>query len=147
MLIKCSFVYKSFHPVNMNALIKHIVTEPITIRIHHELGENKNVHDYFALYKEKFIENHTNTIFDKFRKNKDEKPVEWIDIKDNILKFLFLEFFKNNIEVKEHFLRSFLRPIIITYIESHVFWKNNGIELNKISCILSSIRVKFLQEN
>ena len=140
------FVYKSFHPVNMNALVKHITNEPITIHTH-ELGENKSVHDYFALYREKFIENPQNVIFDKFRKkSKDEKPIEWIDIKDNILKFLFLEFFKNNIEVREHFLRSFLRPIIITYIDSHVFWKNNGIELNKISGILSSIRIKFLQE-
>ena len=39
-----------------------------------------------------------------------------------------MEFFKNNIEIKEHFLKSFLRPIIISYIESHVFWKNNGID-------------------
>jgi len=144
------FVYKSFHPVNMNALLKHVINEPITINIY-ELGENKSVHDYFALYSEKFIENPLNTIFDKFRNRKksiiEEKPIEWLDIKDNILKFLFLEFFKNNTEVKEHFLRSFLRPIIITYIESNVFWKNNGIELSKISNILSSIRVKFLQEN
>lgn len=141
------FVYKSFHPVNMNALVKHITNEPITIHTH-DLGENKSVHDYFALYREKFIENPHNVIFDKFRKkSKDEKPIEWVDIKDNILKFLFLEFFKNNIEIKEHFLKSFLRPIIISYIESHVFWKNNGIELNKISSILNTIRIKFLHEN
>ena len=117
------FVYKSFHPVNMNALVKHITNEPITIHIH-DLGENKSVHDYFALYREKFIENPHNVIFDKFRKkSKDEKPIEWVDIKDN------------------------LRPIIISYIESHVFWKNNGIELNKISSILNTIRIKFLHEN
>jgi len=144
------FVYKSFHPVNMNALLKQVINEPITINTH-ELGENKSVYEYFGLYREKFIENPLNTIFDKFRNRKksiiEEKPIEWIDIKDNILKFLFLEFFKNNTEVKDHFLRSFLRPIIITYIESNVFWKNNGIELSKISNILSSIRVKFLQEN
>ena len=138
------FVYKSFHPVNMNALLKHLINENININ---NLGENKNIHDYFGLYKEKFLENPLDRIFDKFKKkNIVGEVIEWSDIKDNILKFLFLEFFKNNLEIKEHFIRSFIRPIIITYIESHVFWKNNGIELNKIANILTSIRIKFLQE-
>ena len=138
------FVYKSFHPVNMNALLKHLINENININ---NLGENKNIHDYFGLYKEKFLENPLDRIFDKFKKkNIVGEVIEWSDIKDNILKFLFLEFFKNNLEIKEHFIRSFIRPIIITYIESHVFWKNNGIELNKIANNLTSIRIKFLQE-
>lgn len=140
------FVYKSFHPVNMNTLVKQLINEPININIH-DLGENKNIHDYFALYKENFIENPSSSIFSKFRKKNKENTLEWNEIKDPILKFLFLEFFKKNTEIKQHFLRSFLRPIVITYIESHVFWKNNGIELNKISSILNSIRIKFLQEN
>ena len=73
--------------------------------------------------------------------------IEWDDVKDNILRYLILNFFNNNTEVKEHFMKSFLRPIIITYIEHNVFWKNHGIDITKISNILKNIRVKFLQDN
>ena len=141
------FVYKSFHTVNMNALVKHLLSEKST-------PENKNTQDYFAEYKEKFTENSSDKVFKQFTKKKkvthstdDISVVEWDDVKDNILRYLILSFFNLNIEVKEHFMKSFLRPIIITYIEHNVFWKNHGIDIVKISSILSNIRVKFLQEN
>lgn len=148
------FVYKSFNPVNMNVIVKHLLSEK-------SLPENKNIQDYFSEYKEKFLENSSDKFFSQFIKKNKVIPsldfdtsyldtvitIEWDDVKDNILRYLILNFFNNNTEVKEHFMKSFLRPIIITYIEHNVFWKNHGIDITNISNILKNIRVKFLQDN
>ena len=136
------FVYKSFHPVNINTLVKFLITEPILNTNLHDLGENKNIPEYFNCYREKFLENSSNKIFKHFIIKKSEL-VEWGDIKYNILKFLLCEFFKKYSIAKENLLKSFLRPLILT--EIHSFWKNNGLDIHKISNILSSIRVKFFQ--
>lgn len=139
------FVYKSFRPVNMNTLVKNLLSEK-------SISDNKNIQDYFSEYKEKFLENSSDKIFTQFMKKKkvvtplSVDSIEWDDIKENILRYLILNFFNLNIEVKEHFMKSFLRPIIINYKEHNVFWKNHGIDISKIPNILSNIRVKFLQE-
>lgn len=140
--VQKKFVYKCFHPINLNILLKNILTYSISIE---EIGDFENIQDILNHYKKQFMIDSNNKCFHSFLSKKNEIR-DWISIQDNIIKFLISVVLDNNEDMKESFLRSFLRPISISYIEQHVYWKNLGVDANKFVKILTSLRVKFLLE-
>jgi len=136
------FIYKFFHPVNMNTLFRNILSHNLSLP---GLPEFVNVHDALIFYKEKFAEHPTSDLFKEFLSKK--RPSEWSNLQEPILRYLILQVFEKNIPMKEYFSTSFLRPIFITYVESHVLWRNLGVDMQKFAKILTSLREDFLMEN
>ena len=136
------FVYKFFHPVNMNTLLKNILNHNLSIV---GVKDFANVQETFLFYKEKFSEDQKSELFLPFIKRK--KVVEWENIHELILQSIILRVFQENNPMKQYFSSSLLRPIVISYIESHVFWRNCGIDLQKFARILTNLRTDFLNEN
>jgi hypothetical protein len=137
--VQKKFIYKSFHPVNMNMILKSI----LNTKIESEIGCFSNIQECLKVYKENFISNKENPIFYKYQNRKNEiDKYNWNVIQDNIIKMLIYKVIETNTEIKELFMRTFLRPINISYIEQHLFWKNQNIDTNKFAKLLTNVRTR-----
>ena len=137
--VQKKFIYKSFHPVNMNMILKSI----LNTKIESEIGCFSNIQECLKVYKETFISNKENPIFYKYQNRKNEiDKYNWNVIQDNIIKMLIYKVIETNTEIKELFMRTFLRPINISYIEQHLFWKNQNIDTNKFAKLLTNVRTR-----
>jgi hypothetical protein len=141
--VQKKFIYKSFHPVNMNIILKNILNNEIDL----EIGKYSNIQECLKGYKENFVNNKENPIFYKYNNRKNDiDKYNWNLIQENIVKMLIYKVINSNKELKDIFMKTFLRPINISYIDQHIFWKNQNIDTNKFSKLLTNVRAKFFFE-
>jgi hypothetical protein len=120
-----------------------ILKSILNTNIESEIGYFCNIQECLKAYKENFISNKENPIFYKYQNRKNEiDKYNWNMIQENIIKMLIYKVIDTNKELKEIFMRTFLRPINISYVEQHIFWKNQNIDTNKFARLLTNVRTR-----
>lgn len=132
------FIYKLFHPININKIYKpNIYCYKIYIK------DNIFDHIFYAYnYYKQIYETHPNhTMFLEFEGDK------WEGKRENIMNFIVVKSIETNYELKSHLSDSHLRPILAR-LEHDSLWgtgHDNSGE-NKLGKILNEIRLKYIGE-
>ena len=132
------FIYKLFHPININKIYKpNVYCYKIYIK--------DNIFDHifhaYNYYKQIYETDPNNTMFSEFEGDK------WDIKRDNIMQFIVVKSIETNYELKSNLMESHLRPILAR-LEHDSLWgtghDNSGD--NKLGKILNEIRLKYIGE-
>ena len=132
------FIYKLFHPININKIYKpNVYCYKIYIK--------DNIFDHifhaYNYYKQIYDIDPNNAMFLEFEGEK------WDDKRENIMKFIIVKSIESNYELKSNLLESHLRPILAR-LEHDSLWgtgHDNSGE-NKLGKILNALRLKYIGE-
>ena len=132
------FIYKVFHPININKIYKPNV-------YYYKIYIKDNIFDHifhaYNYYKQIYETEPNNAMFLEFDGD------NWDSKKDNIMHFIVVKSIETNYELKSNLLESHLRPILAR-LEHDSLWgtgHDNSGE-NRLGKILNAIRLKYIGE-
>jgi len=132
------FIYKLFHPINMNKIYKPNI-------YYYKIYIKDNIFDHilhaYNYYKQIYETDPNNVMFLDFEGDK------WEDKRDNIMNFIVVKSIESNYELMIHLLNSHLRPII-AHLDHDSIWGigHDNCGQNKIGKILNTLRLKYIGE-
>jgi protein-tyrosine phosphatase len=132
------FIYKLFHPINMNKIYKPNL---YFYKIYIKDNIFDNIFHAYNYYKQIYETEPSNAMFLEFEGD------NWAEKRDNIMLFIVLKSIESNYELKMNLLTSYLRPIV-AHLEHDSLWgtgHDNSGE-NKLGKILNEIRLKYIHE-
>lgn len=132
------FIYKLFHPINLNKIYKPNI-------YYYKIYIKDNIFDHifhaYNYYKQIYEADPNNVMFLEFEGDK------WDDKRENIMTFIIVKSIESNYELKSNLLESHLRPILAR-LEHDSLWgtgHDNSGE-NKLGKILNALRLKYIGE-
>ena len=132
------FIYKLFHPININKIYKPNV-------YYYKIYIKDNIFDHifhaYNYYKQIHETDPNNAMFLEFEGDK------WDGKRENIMNFIIMKSIESNYELKSNLLESHLRPILAR-LEHDSLWgtgHDNSGE-NKLGKILNALRLKYIGE-
>jgi predicted NAD-dependent protein-ADP-ribosyltransferase YbiA (DUF1768 family) len=135
------FIYKLFHPININKIYKPNV-------YHYRIYIKDNIFDHifhaYNYYKQIYDTEPNNAMFLEFEGDNWDN---WDNKRDNIMYFIVMKSIETNYELKSNLLESHLRPILAR-LEHDSLWgtgHDNSGE-NRLGKILNEIRLKYIHE-
>jgi protein-tyrosine phosphatase len=132
------FIYKLFHPINMNKIYKPNI---YSYRIYIKDNIFNNIFHAYNYYSQIYETDPSNVMFVEF------EGENWDTKKENIMKFIVVKSIESNYELRENLLNSHLRPII-AHLEHDSLWGigHDNCGQNKLGKMLDDLRLTFIRE-
>ena len=133
------FIYKLFHPININKIYKPNIYQ---YRIYINDNIFNHIFHAYNYYKQIYEADPSNKMFIEFEGN------NWEEKRDNIMYFIVVKSIESNYELKSYLLDSHLRPII-AHIDHDNVWGigHDNCGQNKLGKILNKLRLKYIGES
>lgn len=117
------FIYKLFHPINLNKIYKPNI-------YYYKIYIKDNIFDHifhaYNYYKQIYEADPNNVMFLEFEGDK------WDDKRENIMTFIIVKSIESNYELKSNLLESHLRPILAR-LEHDSLWGTGHDNSGKIN--------------